>query len=1067
MKKFWTVFLSVLCAACFLGALVACGEKDDPKPDGKVEYSVTVKSLGGANLKDVTVNFYDGVDRVANGTTDTKGTVAVRLDAGEYDVRLTNLPRGYSAPEKTKTTDTKGTPIVYSLKSEIISGAAPAGYQYSLGDVMYDFTVTTTENKTFKLSEVLKQKKMVLINFWGTYCGPCKQELPFMRDAYAATRTVTNENGAEEERAYKDDVAIIALSIADPGSKILEYQQNNGLTGTFDFAADSAGVSTHFDLSAVPVSVIIDRYGVYCFNHAGSMTEPEFLKLFDFYTSDDYVQDDLVKPEPGGPDIERPKPDVSPVASSVIEEAINGTNADGTKFRGTYHAEEASEDKEYSWPWLVGEDGDGKYLYNSNRGVQEYSFATVYISYTAKKGDILAFDYETSVETGSDNLYVIYNGSQSIVYSGILKGTCFVTVTLEDGDYEVALLYNTDSANTNDFLYDDLIKIRNVRLSNEAEMTAAGESRDLLFDCAYGWNADKNGWDNYVNVKYNAEDGYYHVYNETTQEYGPLLMLNALHGSHWSNSSISLHAVEALDIYEEMDEEEKTEKDKAMEAAWKLIFQYCNYALHSDYADYAPVTPELRDALVYVVANYEENHAAYDSEWLELCVYFEHFGAGEPIADPIKGVAPFRAHPLKETQAYTNDTYQTGIDNGDLNRIVIDKQKLPRGFFYEFTPSESGIYEFRSFGDCGATVWIAEKEDYLANGINATILNVEYEGDGNFIVYAPMYKSSSYYVMLDTANSGTTGTYYVSARNVGETRTVVEAVASESYTTGNWEGGFESAKAILYVDDWGIIDGKPVIINDDDTTSAIYVDLLGGFSLTGNITLAQIFDPAPRKVREVDTNSPVYGVLLDQDGNPVYDEYGNAVLNTLKPVYEFMLDKYGMPVYENGNLVYDYDKPVYNYLYEIKKDANGNDMYDESGNPVYDYDKPVYKKDAESNDIYEKQYIGGYVYDENGVNIIADNGTLLTQLFIYTESEDYEYLQGLIAYAKEASNYELGTDDPLYGMVEVDMKLYTILNELVHRMSDMRSGYVDIGETPKYVEGEWLQLCYYEHVYSI
>ena len=44
---------------------------------------------------------------------------------------------------------------------------------------MQDFTVQTLDG-SFHLSEVLQEKKMVLINFFASWCGLCKMEFPYM-----------------------------------------------------------------------------------------------------------------------------------------------------------------------------------------------------------------------------------------------------------------------------------------------------------------------------------------------------------------------------------------------------------------------------------------------------------------------------------------------------------------------------------------------------------------------------------------------------------------------------------------------------------------------------------------------------------------------------------------------------------------------------------------------------------------------------------------------------------------------------------------------------------------------
>ena len=55
---------------------------------------------------------------------------------------------------------------------------------YELGDVVHDFEVTATNGTTYKLSELLKEKKAVILNFWFLNCGPCKMEFPFLEQAY-------------------------------------------------------------------------------------------------------------------------------------------------------------------------------------------------------------------------------------------------------------------------------------------------------------------------------------------------------------------------------------------------------------------------------------------------------------------------------------------------------------------------------------------------------------------------------------------------------------------------------------------------------------------------------------------------------------------------------------------------------------------------------------------------------------------------------------------------------------------------------------------------------------------
>ncbi|MFJ3388351.1 redoxin domain-containing protein [Lysinibacillus sp. NPDC086135] len=68
----------------------------------------------------------------------------------------------------------------------------------SNGDTPPDFTLTSLDGKNVTLSE-LRGKKVVL-NFWATWCPPCKAEMPHMQNYY-------------EQYAKKDNVEIIAVNL--------------------------------------------------------------------------------------------------------------------------------------------------------------------------------------------------------------------------------------------------------------------------------------------------------------------------------------------------------------------------------------------------------------------------------------------------------------------------------------------------------------------------------------------------------------------------------------------------------------------------------------------------------------------------------------------------------------------------------------------------------------------------------------------------------------------------------------------------------------------------------------
>ena len=234
------------------------GDDETTEPEAPIEfvYKIRVQSEGGYGLKDVNVALYDGETKLTSVNTDRKGdayfTKETVAQVGEYRIELSELPAGWSVADENivyQTSTVSGSTTNINLSASLItSEAVPNDKVYRLGDVMYDCEIKSTTGMKYKLSDVLKSKKMVLINFWASWCGPCQSEFPFMKEAYSM---------------YSSSVEIFAVSTdsGDTAQKI-----NNG-GYNFNFPAvghpDSGTLTSHFNTSGgIPMSVVIDRYGV-------------------------------------------------------------------------------------------------------------------------------------------------------------------------------------------------------------------------------------------------------------------------------------------------------------------------------------------------------------------------------------------------------------------------------------------------------------------------------------------------------------------------------------------------------------------------------------------------------------------------------------------------------------------------------------------------------------------------------------------------------------------------------------------------------------------------------------
>lgn len=116
-----------------------------------------------------------------------------------------------------------------------------------------DFELKTITGEPAKLSS-FKGKK-VMLNFWATWCPPCKAEMP------------------EIEQFYKQgnkDVVILAVNI-DSQNDVKGFADKNGIT--FPILLDTDGkVNSTYGILSIPTTYFIDRNGVIQNKYTGAMT---------------------------------------------------------------------------------------------------------------------------------------------------------------------------------------------------------------------------------------------------------------------------------------------------------------------------------------------------------------------------------------------------------------------------------------------------------------------------------------------------------------------------------------------------------------------------------------------------------------------------------------------------------------------------------------------------------------------------------------------------------------------------------------------------------------------------
>jgi thiol-disulfide isomerase/thioredoxin len=89
--------------------------------------------------------------------------------------------------------------------------------------------------------------KVVVIDFWATWCGPCKAEMPNMKKLYAEYR----EKGVE----------FIGVSLDDEAAPLVRYVKDNAIAWPQAQGAPAQKLSTEWGVEGIPTLFIIDRKG--------------------------------------------------------------------------------------------------------------------------------------------------------------------------------------------------------------------------------------------------------------------------------------------------------------------------------------------------------------------------------------------------------------------------------------------------------------------------------------------------------------------------------------------------------------------------------------------------------------------------------------------------------------------------------------------------------------------------------------------------------------------------------------------------------------------------------------
>jgi peroxiredoxin len=131
-----------------------------------------------------------------------------------------------------------------SVKHDLRGGSPIKALQ--VGQPMPDFTLPDTAGNLVTLSDVVKQNKLVVINFWASCCGPCRLEMPGFEKLYASKKA--------------EGFVLLGVNVDAKRPDMDEYLKRKPVTFPVLLDTDSA-VMKKLGVRVLPTTIVVEADG--------------------------------------------------------------------------------------------------------------------------------------------------------------------------------------------------------------------------------------------------------------------------------------------------------------------------------------------------------------------------------------------------------------------------------------------------------------------------------------------------------------------------------------------------------------------------------------------------------------------------------------------------------------------------------------------------------------------------------------------------------------------------------------------------------------------------------------
>jgi len=152
---------------------------------------------------------------------------------------------------------------IRSLLPGAVSGSQVGAESSEIGSPAPDFVLEDLSGNPVKLSDL--RGRLVVLNFWATWCTPCRTEMPEFQEIY---------------QRNEQDLVVLGINLEESPSDIQDFV--SPLNITYPILLDKEGlVSRQYKVIQLPNTYFIDRQGIFRIRHIGFLSSNQFQEYLD------------------------------------------------------------------------------------------------------------------------------------------------------------------------------------------------------------------------------------------------------------------------------------------------------------------------------------------------------------------------------------------------------------------------------------------------------------------------------------------------------------------------------------------------------------------------------------------------------------------------------------------------------------------------------------------------------------------------------------------------------------------------------------------------------------------